>query len=453
MFDRSRLIKFNSISSFLFLSYFACWVSISTTTIDIVRLFDIYKFNSVLGDTSFQKIKPDIIEYINFLRQIIVFIIFPVLLYLNIIDCRKNISNTDLGLFALLLYFLFQIPGLIFTENSILNIGFVISALNIILIFNLSNSIFDKKTFKFFIYLSLFFLILITFLNKGTYIRFIETNRADGLYLYFDTSTSFLDKTSPRSTGSSRTLLFIYIILLFLFNKFFEKNKKIKIALYLILATLILLFQSRATIILLLVFLFTIFFIENKFSIKNFIEFSIKYFLLPVLCLYFIVYFKNFESIKKKIDEKNISKIEAINENFNRPIDPSTFSSGRINDWKKIINKTSNSLFFGYGSQADRFLINQSSSSGFVYAFSSSGLIGFIFYLFFLIKCLKKILNILIIEQKLYSKKTKLCSIIVLICILRSFLESSFAVFSVDFIILTTFYNYIKIYNLNRNNA
>ena len=143
MFDRSRLIKFNSISSFLFLSYFACWVSISTTTIDIVRLFDIYKFNSVLGDTSFQKIKPDIIEYINFLRQIIVFIIFPVLLYLNIIDCRKNISNTDLGLFALLLYFLFQIPGLIFTENSILNIGFVISALNIILIFNLSNSIFD----------------------------------------------------------------------------------------------------------------------------------------------------------------------------------------------------------------------------------------------------------------------------------------------------------------------
>ena len=210
MFDRSRLTKLNSISSFLLLSYIACWISISTTTIDIIRLFDIYKFNFFLKDTSFPKIEPDLAEYINFLRQSIIIVIFPILLYLNIIDYNKNVSNKNLGLFFLFLYFLFQIPGLIVTENPIFNIGFVISALNIILIFNLSNSIFDKKMYKLFIYVSLFFLLLITFLNKGTYIKFLEVTRADGLYLYFESSTSsFLDKSSPRSTGSSRTLLFI----------------------------------------------------------------------------------------------------------------------------------------------------------------------------------------------------------------------------------------------------
>ena len=40
-------------------------------------------------------------------------------------------------------------------------------------------------------------------------------------------------------------------------------------------------------------------------------------------------------------------------------------------------------IFFGYGSQADRFLINQNASNGLIYAISSSGIFGTIFLFFF----------------------------------------------------------------------
>ena len=41
-------------------------------------------------------------------------------------------------------------------------------------------------------------------------------------------------------------------------------------------------------------------------------------------------------------------------------------TSGRIEDWKAIINNLdyNNNLFFGYGAQGDRYLINQTASNG-----------------------------------------------------------------------------------------
>ena len=60
------------------------------------------------------------------------------------------------------------------------------------------------------------------------------------------------------------------------------------------------------------------------------------------------------------------------------------FTSGRKDDWLEIINKfEKNKILLGYGAQADRFLINQSASNGLIYSFSSSGIVGFIFYIIF----------------------------------------------------------------------
>ena len=466
MFKKNLTNKIDFVNLFLILSYIACWLSISTSGIDIIRLFDMYALNKSSSDNGFLKIYPDRNEIVNFARQLIILIIFPILLFLNCIYFKKFKFNYNLGFLAFFIYFLLQIPGLLLTKNPYYNFGFILSALNIILILNLSSSLFNEKKFQIYLYLSLFFLVLITYVNRGVYINFFNYDTANYLYLYFDLhSSNFLDKASPRSTGSARTLLIIYILSLILFNKFFERHKIIRITFYLIVATIILFFQSRTVTVLLLVFLFFNFLFENKINLKNLTKYLIVYTLVPIAMLYGFVSIKNSETIDKYIELKyqNIAedqmpgtlsiKLQAINKNFNRPIDETTFSSGRVMDWNELLGKFTDSIVFGYGSQGDRFLINQSASSGLIYALTSSGVTGITFYIFFLLSCLIKISKILIFKQSQFSKKIKLTSIIMLILLLRSILESSFAVFGVDFIIMSTFYIYLTKYELEKENV
>tara|TARA_B100000989_G_C19399856_1_gene409473 strand:+ start:297 stop:815 length:519 start_codon:yes stop_codon:yes gene_type:complete len=122
------------------------------------------------------------------------------------------------------------------------------------------------------------------------------------------------------------------------------------------------------------------------------------------------------------------------------------FSSGRFNDWKLIIsNFNIKNIFFGYGSQGDRYLISQSASNGIIYAIACSGLIGLLFYMLFtLIIFLKILKNIFIFKKN--ERKNFYASLIILVILMRSVLESSYAVFSIDLIILLSFFAI-----LNRN--
>ena len=71
-------------------------------------------------------------------------------------------------------YFFLQIPGLILTDNSMLNIGYVISSMNILFIFVLANIYFDKKKYIVFFYYPFFMLFLIIILNYGTILNFFN---------------------------------------------------------------------------------------------------------------------------------------------------------------------------------------------------------------------------------------------------------------------------------------
>ena len=133
-----------------------------------------------------------------------------------------------------------------------------------------------------------------------------------------------------------------------------------------------------------------------------------------------------------------------ITDDFKRPIDPQTYSSGRFNDWKNILLKIDQSIIYGYGSQGDRFLINQTASSGIFYAISSSGILGTISYIFFSLFSFWIILKRLFKNFKYKDSINHYYSTVVLLLLLRSILESSYAVFSVDFIIIYTFINYLN---------
>ncbi len=440
---KKELLNYSNIQIFLIISYVISWISISTSFIDIFYVFD--RVNNQIN----------IVNIINFFRQFLNIAIFPILLIIFIINTKKiNFKKEILFIFAFL-YFLFQIPGLIYTNNSLMNFVYIMSAFNILFIFIIANIYFDKRKYLIFIIILLSKLILISILNfKTLYIFFFTGDSAQSLYTFFSSSEFFFGKVSPRSTGASRTFLLIFIISLLLFYKFFEKHRYIQILFYLIIATTVLLFQSRTTIVLLLVFIISNFIFERKFSLYNFIKSSFIYIFFPLFLLYstLLVKVEFSNSVVTGNEISNFEKFKLLKDDFQRPVDPNTYSSGRLNDWISILDKTNKSIFLGYGSQGDRYLINQSASNGLIYAFSSSGIFGLIFYVCLSLYCLLIICKVKFKSNSNF-KQIYLSSVIVFLILLRSILESSYAVFSVDFIIIYTFMNFIIKFNSKGKNV
>ena len=431
-------LNFSSVEIFLILSYLICWFSISTSFNDLLNFIE--KENNNLNDLS------------NFLRQFFNLTIFPILVTIFLTKYHNiNFRNEFLFIFASL-YFVFQIPGLFLTNNSISNITYVISALNILLIFILTNIYFDKKKYHIFFIVSFLMLFLISILNFKAYINFFTSEPSSTLYTFFFSNETFLGKQSPRSTGSSRSLLLIMIISYIIFTKFFHEKKIVKIIVYIFLSTFILLFQSRNTITLLIVFILIDFIYSKKFSLKDIIKFFFFYLLFPILLLYSILIAKQFFHNKNLINQINKDGIEKtlfnITDDFKRPIDPKTYTSGRLNDWKNILLKIDKSIVYGYGSQGDRFLINQTASNGIIYAISSSGILGIIPFIFFSFFSLLIVIKKFFKNLKIKDTISHYSSIVVLLLLLRSILESSYAVFSIDFIVIYTFINYLNKFSL-----
>ncbi len=442
------LNKINFLKFFLIFSFIFCWASISTNVNDIYKIYQIFKFNTIYTGTDLEKKLPTLIELINSLRQLLIFLIFPFLLILNLLRFEKKNFKENLPFFCLFLYFIFQIPGLIFTKNTYLNLGFVISSLNILLILNLTDHFFNKKKYMIFIYINLFFLVLIIFLNRSSFIDFWNSDESHILYVFRDAqSENFFGKSTPRSTGMSRTVLLIYIISIFAFKTFFHNHRYFKYFFYLVTAMLILLYQSRTILILGLVFIIFSFFGEKN---KNIFKYLVLNIIIPIVFLYSFLFIKNYETIKTKNNYSD--SITSIEKNYLRPIDTSSFSSGRVKDWETLIHAYNNDFkyygygakYYGYGAQADRFLINQTASNGIIYAITSSGIIGIFFYFIFIFSCLAKIFNHLVLQYKNCSAENRFSSIIILIILLRSLLESSFSVFGIDLIIICTFYKYLS---------
>ena len=114
-------------------------------------------------------------------------------------------------------------------------------------------------------------------------------------------------------------------------------------------------------------------------------------------------------------------------------------TSGRIEDWKDIINNFdyNKNLIFGYGAQGDRYLINQTASNGLLYAFVSSGIFGLTFFLILTLTS-----GIQVLRYLLFDKKKVLIDyfsfVIMVIILIRSLVESSYSLFGVDLILFYT---------------
>mgnify|MGYP001192177926 CR=1 FL=1 len=84
---------------------------------------------------------------------------------------------------------------------------------------------------------------------------------------------------------------------------------------------------------------------------------------------------------------------------------------------------------------------------------STLGILGTFFYLIFCLSCLVKVFDNLIINYNKRSLEIKLSTLIILLLLMRSILETSFAVFSIDFIVISTFFIFIKNKELLKKNG
>lgn len=420
-------IKIKSLRYIIFLSFIAIWLSVSTKFKDLL----IFHNNNDL----------DLYDLINFLRHLCVYII---LLFSIIIILKKQIKINNLSK-ILILYFVLQCVGLYFTSNSIENISFVISSISFIFLTVLFGHYFESNEYKLIVLIMTIIIILVTaFSFVPNLIPFI-LGQSPIYGASYEDSFLFLNKDSPRSSGIARSLL-----VLFLLNYFYKKSyrsKSLFVATNIIILSFIILNQSRLIIFLTMISLLLISLYENENYFLNILKKIFFYILIPFILFVSVslIHSKNYTDLRvKKLENYNASKDKIEKELKNkrsliRKIKSDNFSSGRVQDWKSLLNKfQSKNILFGYGSLGDRYLINQSASNGLIYAIVSSGIIGTIFFIIASSLIFFHIIKKLFFHTKDSSFQAKILSIIILTILLRSILETSYAVFGLDFLILYT---------------
>ena len=165
---------------------------------------------------------------------------------------------------------------------------------------------------------------------------------------------------------------------------------------------------------------------------------------------------KNFKIENNKISEFSKSRV------FSQRV---LNSSGRIQIWKKCIEIIKNKeIFFGYGPQADRYLIPvdeyffyggakhalaNNSSNGFIYSFMCAGIIGIICIALFSLIIAVKLTKILFLKSSEIKDPILLFSIFSLsYFLLRILVENSFSIFSIDLCLVILCLNYLYRKNL-----
>jgi len=267
----------------------------------------------------------------------------------------------------------------------------------------------------------------------------------------------------PRSSGLSRMAFIIYIAitcyLLATRRKIY--GTRVLCILAIIVGTAGLAFQSRTMNFIFLVFsilLILIYFKKKNFINKKFIIFLI---IAPIILanIYFHYtfkttqdpqYLKYYES--DQISGKNPDLSERINSILGTSIirrNETNFSSSRFDIWGKAIEKSKKNFLLGYGFQADRKLIKESSHNIYIYSLICGGLFSVLLITFISLRAAWVSFIILInflFLKKNYEPLELIPLFLVPLFLLRGILETSYGIYSIDylFFIICFFINEIN---------
>ena len=442
--------KYKELIIFIILSWIALWFSIDTH----INLSQIKNFSLI---ALFHNTRILIAFFTIFISTILI-------LYIVLKKEIKIFNNTNSTLFLFLFYFILQIIGLKRNselEFNIENLYLIILAIGSLNIFLIVNFLKLTKILKYILYLTIImlavFLIILVFTKINSSTLFPQSGALD-LYSFIHPEEKFLNREYPRITGISRMLAIVNLALII----FLEFNNKLKSILLLILAgffsSIIWGMQSRGTIICFFFSLLVICFYLKNINFKKALSLIFILFFLPAIIFEYsitIVFKKNYESIinlkleneKKQNDNKNIEdQKEIIKKNQIRILE-TKHSSGRIDLWKGLIDKYDKNKLFGYGPQADRILLGKdydrtyaysnNVSNGLIYAFACGGYLAALIIIIIYYRIFTYI-SYFFLKKKFLKKMPSVVKISIILLIflsIRSLVENSFALFSVDFLL------------------
>ena len=229
-----------------------------------------------------------------------------------------------------------------------------------------------------------------------------------------------LSQSVPRVTGLSRSLIIIYIFLIcYAFFKKNLSNKTLFLIFLLILGSLIWSLQSRAAV------------------------YSLFFFTILILCIGPIIIHNLISYASFKIKNQNTNQMEISVDRFkNQNRVTLVDTTGRIEIWKNIIEQSKTSLIFGKGSQADRWYLDRTdkwknnASNALFYSLICGGFLGVIIYILIIYETIKLLLLDCIVRLKFFRKENNNLNysafFILIFLLLRSIVENSFMIFSID---------------------
>ncbi|MDA9650344.1 hypothetical protein N9T21_00670 [Candidatus Pelagibacter sp.] len=442
--NEHRLIKY-----FIIFGWISCWFSVSFNP-EFFYYPNIYKI-TILEEINY-------IKLITFLRGASTLILFPILIYILIIlNKKKNLIKSNFIFLALTIFFIIQLVGFSNTNNPKINIYYLVSSLDVVIICLIIKNFFTEK--ELLLVFNITFIILISIFAHYSikYINiYIENPQIFTLYsAWGEIDIGSLISEIPRPTGLARVALIVLITSIFLLEK---KNNYNFFYLILINATgyIIITLGSRTILFLFILFLIFYIFYNRLYNSKKIFNLLSNCIFIPIILIIVSVQLQKLMNdqsksiIKQKhkpIYEKYTSKLLRDFPSIkidDDDVNLDTFSSGRFEDWKNIINKNPN-LYYGVGVMGDRYLINQSASNLILYSYASSGILGVILIICISLNVFFQSILIIIKSGNFYLKKYKLISVSCLILLmLRSILETSYGVFGIDLILFCFFSSIIS---------
>ena len=469
-------------------------------------------FGSLNTKWNYSPLQYNFIELFNLLRFVLLYSL-PIIIYSYFLFIKNYNFSHNIVLYSFYLYSFCQLLGfanfyffnpdlfeeilnkeflatngynLRFSYSFFTGISLILPIPLIALIIN------DKDYVRNIFYLSIIILIIITIIYS-TRILYEWINYDNKSYLYwlpYLTWGTLLDMPAPRSTGISRWYLILFLTLLSYFvTQKSRFNYKI-FFLLIFLGAVIYLFQSRTSFYFLILSTLILFFknqsfLKNLFSIiflltfivltsKGIVKLKLSYSVYSINKDYKFLqnsisdledkskkdekYKADIDNSKKQIKEleAKINNVQNIKENTRNFGHGGNFSTGRLEIWadlsEYIFKSKLSNFIFGYGSQADRYLVTQNASNGLFYILITSGFLGLLFFIIIYLKLLNIIINLFnsrsdIKKGKLFKFYHLSSLLLILFFSSRMLVENSITIYGLDYLFFLL--SFAALFNLN----
>ena len=441
-------LKKNQLFLILLLFWSFLWASLNSYPVEIYPLtfeeeFNIHKFFKLI-----------------FNSRIYIPLIFTSI-GLIIILFKIQILKKSYFLIIYILFFFSQLIGLAlydFENFTIERIYLVIQAFNALLILYIANNILNGDQIKKFFLINIIFLVIIVIFYLP--LIYIDYFNHQNFYLY-NTRTfneNFINEPIIRVTGLARILSLIsLIILLKLITNISNLTKLFLILLLIFIGISIWGLQSRLAFacyaITLLIYF--ILFVRKKIFINLVTIFLIIFF--SIEGFNYIAKHKVIDTrANSTTDNRLLSTFKSLTNNSDIADRNSNsiayITSSRNIIWLKIIKDYDYKKIFGYGPQADRYVIlspvedildsgyMSNASSSFFYAFICGGY--FSFFLLILLNIHALYLMFTYLKNKIYKNNNNLVInstfLIIIFLMMRSIFENSYSLFSLDYLLFVS---------------